>query len=48
MLNSIQKNKTLDKYFVDMTEEDKEKVKQNEDFVVDFIVNSLKDSEEEK
>lgn len=47
-LNSIQKNKTLDKYFVDMTEEDKEKVKQNEDFVVDFIVNSLKDSEEEK
>ena len=30
-----------------MTEEDKEKIKQSEEDVVDFIVNSLKDSEEE-
>jgi inosine/xanthosine triphosphate pyrophosphatase family protein len=43
-LNSISINKTLGKYFTDMTEEDKETIKQSEDDVVEFIVNSLKDS----
>ncbi|MBQ6860478.1 MAG: hypothetical protein IJO08_02385 [Clostridia bacterium] len=36
-LNSISKYKNLDKYFTEVTEEDKEKLKVNEDHVVDFI-----------
>ncbi len=36
-LYSISKYKTLDKYFTDMTEEDKEKNKVNEDDVIEFI-----------
>ena len=40
-LNSISVNIELNKYFTDMTEEDKESVKENEDHVVDFIVKSL-------
>ena len=41
-LNSITKLKIVDKYLTDITEEDKEKTKVNEDDVVDFIVKSLK------
>lgn len=40
-LNSITKLKVIDKYLTDVTEEDKEKIKINEDDVVEFIVNSL-------
>ena len=40
-LNSISKYKKIDKYFTDITEEDKEKIKINEDHVVDFIVNNI-------
>lgn len=42
-LNSISVNIELNKYFTDMTEEDKENVKENEDHVVDFIVKSMED-----
>ena len=42
-LNSISVNIELNKYFTDMTEEDKESVKENEDHVVDFIVKSMED-----
>ncbi len=41
-LNSITKLKIVDKYLTDITKEDKEKTKVNEDDVVDFIVKSLK------
>lgn len=41
-LNSISINKKLNKYFTDMTLDDKEIVKENEDHVIDFIVKSLK------
>lgn len=41
-LNSITKSRKLDKYLVDMTDEDKEKTKVSEEHVVEFIVNSLK------
>ena len=40
-LNSITKLKMIDKYLTDVTDEDKEKIKVNEDDVVGFIVNSL-------
>lgn len=40
-LDSISINKKLNKYFTDITEEDKLKLEYNEDFVIDFIVNSL-------
>lgn len=37
-LNSISKYEKIDKYFTDVTEEEKEKLKVTEDDVVDFIV----------
>ena len=40
-LNSISVNKRLNKYFTDMTEEDKLLVQEDESDVVDFIVNSI-------
>lgn len=40
-LNSISKYKILDKYFSELTMEDKEKIKVNEDHVVDFISESI-------
>ena len=40
-LNSISKYKKMDKYFTDVTEEDKESLKVNEDHVIDFIVTSI-------
>ena len=40
-LNSISKYKQLDKYFTDITEEDKERLKVNEDDVIDFITKSV-------
>lgn len=40
-LNSISKYKNLDKYFTEITEEDKEKLKVNEDHVVEFIKNHI-------
>ena len=36
-LNSISKYKLLDKYFIDITEEDMKKIEMNEDHVVEFI-----------
>lgn len=36
-LNSISKYKIIDKYFTEITDEDKEKIKVNEDDVVEFI-----------
>lgn len=41
-LNSITINKKLNKYFVDMTDEDKLLIEDNEDDVIDFIVSNLK------
>lgn len=41
-LNSITKLKVIDKFLTEVTDEDKEKIKTNEDDVVEFIVNSLK------
>ena len=43
-LNSISINKKLNKYFTDITKEDKALLHQNESNVVDFIVNSLTDN----
>lgn len=40
-LNSISKYKKLDKYFTEVTEEDKELIRINEDDVVDFIAGVL-------
>ena len=40
-LNSISKYKELDKYFTDITEEDKERLKVKEDDVIDFITKSV-------
>lgn len=40
-LNSISKYKDLDKYFTDITEEDKELIRVNEDDVIEFIVKSV-------
>ena len=42
-LNTISVNKKLNKYFTDMTEEDKLKVQEDESDVVDFIASSLED-----
>lgn len=44
-LDSISINKTLNKYFTDITIEEKELIKQNEDHVIDFIVKSFEDGE---
>lgn len=41
-LNSISVNKKLNKYFTDMTKEDKEAVHEDENDVVQFIVDSIK------
>ena len=41
-LNTISINKTLNKYFTDITDEDKLKIKEDESHVVDFIVRSIK------
>ena len=41
-LNTISKNILLDKYFTDMTLEDKETVKEDESNVIDFIVKNLR------
>lgn len=41
-LNSISKYKNINKYFTEITDEDKEKIKFNEDHVVEFIKNYLK------
>ncbi len=47
-LNSISINKKLNKYFTDVKlEDDVDKVQHDENGVVEFIVNSIKDSEEE-
>lgn len=40
-LNSISKYKMLDKYFTDITDDDKELIKVNEDDVVNFIKNHI-------
>lgn len=40
-LNSISKYKNLDKYFTEITDEDKELIKVNEEDVIEFITNSL-------
>lgn len=40
-LNSISKYKNLDKYFTEITEEDKKLIKVNEDEVIDFITKSV-------
>lgn len=40
-LNSISKYKNLDKYFTDITDEDKELIKVNEDDVIEFITKSV-------
>ena len=40
-LNSISKYKIIDKYFTELTEDDKEKIKVNEDDVVEFIVKHI-------
>ena len=41
-LDSISINKKINKYFTEITEEDKAKLKQNEDDVVEFIANNVK------
>ena len=47
-LNSISINKKLNKYFTDVKlEDDTDKVQHDENGVVEFIVNSIKDSEKE-
>lgn len=47
-LNTISINIKLNKYFTDMTEEDKLLVHEDESHVVDFLVNSITDSEAKK
>ena len=42
-LNTISINKKLNKYFTDITEEDKVLLQENESDVVEFISNSLED-----
>lgn len=41
-LDSISINKKINKYFTEITEEDKVKLKQNEDDVVEFLANNVK------
>ena len=40
-LNTISVNKKLNKYFTDITEDDKRLVQEDESHVVDFIANSI-------
>ena len=40
-LNTISVNKKLNKYFTDMTEEDKRKIKEDESSVIDFLCKNL-------
>lgn len=40
-LNSISVNKKLNKYFTDMTSEDKENIKEDESDVIEFIAKSV-------
>lgn len=47
-LNTISINIKLNKYFTDMTEEDKLLVQEDESHVVDFLVNSITDSKTKK
>lgn len=47
-LNTISINIKLNKYFTDMTEEDKLLVQEDESHVVDFLVNSMTDSKAKK
>lgn len=47
-LNTISINIKLNKYFTDMTEEDKLLIQEDESHVVDFLVNSITDSEAKK
>lgn len=47
-LNTISINIKLNKYFTDMTEEDKLLVQEDESHVVDFLVNSITDSKAKK
>lgn len=47
-LNTISINIKLNKYFTDMTEEDKLLVQEDESHVVDFLINSITDSEAKK
>ncbi len=42
-LNSISINKKLNKYFTDITDDDKKHIKEDESDVIDFITNSIKD-----
>ena len=42
-LNSISINKKINKYFTDITEEDKALLHEDEGEVIEFIVNSIKD-----
>lgn len=43
-LNSISINKKLNKYFTDITEEDKNMIKEDESDVIDFLCNNLKEN----
>ena len=43
-LNSISINKKLNKYFTDITDEEKKLIEEDEHEVVEFLVNSLRDS----
>lgn len=40
-LNSISVNKKLNKYFTDITEEDRKTIKEDENDVVEFLINSI-------
>ena len=40
-LNSISINKKLNKYFTDITEEDKNEIKEDESDVIEFLCNNL-------
>ena len=40
-LNSISVNKKLNKYFTDMTSEDKENIKEDESDVIEFIAKNV-------
>ncbi len=47
-LNSISVNKKLNKYFTDITEEDKKLIEEDESDVVNFIANSVKETTKQK
>ena len=40
-LNTISKNKNLNKYFTDITEEDKKKLEEDESNVIEFLCKNL-------